>query len=306
MIANCGHDENNRYSGGKAGDQTGKEYVIRSWYDRPWTHVLRHPNQKVRELLATLATEAARNENIGYDQGTSGNTQDRYSFWSEVKNVGYRPSAVKRPCETDCSNSTAVLIKCVGYLLGIKELQDVSIYCYTGNLRAALNNAGFKTLVETKYLKSDEHLYEGDVLLCEGHHVTVNLDRGKYSQEYFESKISVGEDGLRLTADVNVRQTPDVLSDNIITVYKAGTQIYPTAKLFVNGEPFFKVDNYYISARYSTGWIFENTRWWLLTKGYTYPSQTVVEYEGKDYAFDRNGWLVEPENIDSLGGFIIT
>lgn len=28
MISNCGHDENNRYSGGKAGDQTGTEYRI--------------------------------------------------------------------------------------------------------------------------------------------------------------------------------------------------------------------------------------------------------------------------------------
>lgn len=28
MISNCGHDENNRYSGGKAGDQTGTEWRV--------------------------------------------------------------------------------------------------------------------------------------------------------------------------------------------------------------------------------------------------------------------------------------
>ena len=35
-ISNCGHDENGRYTGGKAGDQTGTEYQIMNWYSRPW------------------------------------------------------------------------------------------------------------------------------------------------------------------------------------------------------------------------------------------------------------------------------
>ena len=32
MISNCGHDENGRYSGGKAGDQTGTEWQVINWY----------------------------------------------------------------------------------------------------------------------------------------------------------------------------------------------------------------------------------------------------------------------------------
>ena len=35
MISNCGHDENGRYSGGKAGDQTGTEWRVINWYNRP-------------------------------------------------------------------------------------------------------------------------------------------------------------------------------------------------------------------------------------------------------------------------------
>lgn len=34
-VSNCGHDENGRYAGGKAGDQTGGEYCLRPWYSRP-------------------------------------------------------------------------------------------------------------------------------------------------------------------------------------------------------------------------------------------------------------------------------
>lgn len=50
MISNCGHDENGRYSGGKAGDQTGTEWRVINWYNRPWKCVLRHPNADVRAM----------------------------------------------------------------------------------------------------------------------------------------------------------------------------------------------------------------------------------------------------------------
>ena len=43
MISNCGHDERGKYSGGKAGDQTGTEWQVINWYNRPWKCVLRHP-----------------------------------------------------------------------------------------------------------------------------------------------------------------------------------------------------------------------------------------------------------------------
>lgn len=50
MISNCGHDENNKYKGGKAGDQTGGEWALINWYNRPWKCVLRHPDTKPRML----------------------------------------------------------------------------------------------------------------------------------------------------------------------------------------------------------------------------------------------------------------
>lgn len=76
MISNCGHDENNRYSGGKAGDQTGTEWRVINWYNRPWKCVLRHPNAKVRKMIASMAKAAAVNNKIGYDQS------ERYTFGS--------------------------------------------------------------------------------------------------------------------------------------------------------------------------------------------------------------------------------
>ena len=78
MISNCGHDENNRYRGGKAGDQTGTEWRVINWYNRPWKCVLRHPDAKVRKMIASMAKAAAVNNKIGYDQS------ERYTFWEHL------------------------------------------------------------------------------------------------------------------------------------------------------------------------------------------------------------------------------
>ena len=68
QISNSGSDERGSYHGGKAGDNTGREWYIRDWYNRPWNCVLRHPNQEVRACIADLAIKAANNNKIGYDQ----------------------------------------------------------------------------------------------------------------------------------------------------------------------------------------------------------------------------------------------
>lgn len=67
-ISNCGHDENGRYAGGKAGDQTGTEYQIMNWYSRPWLCVLRFNDAKIAAMIADMATKAAQNNLIGYDR----------------------------------------------------------------------------------------------------------------------------------------------------------------------------------------------------------------------------------------------
>lgn len=62
MISNCGHDENGRYSGGKAGDQTGTEWQVINWYNRPWKCVLRHPNAGAkRSIVKSYGTIATNN-----------------------------------------------------------------------------------------------------------------------------------------------------------------------------------------------------------------------------------------------------
>lgn len=172
MISNCGHDENNKYSGGKAGDQTGGEWAVINWYNRPWTCVLRHPDANVRKTIAGMAKAAAKNDLIGYDQS------QRYTFWEHLKASNYDPAQITTACEADCSAGVAAIVKGAGYRLGVQKLKDVSINLYTGNMRSGLKTAGFAVLTDSKYLTSDAYLLEGDILLCDNHHVATNLTTG--------------------------------------------------------------------------------------------------------------------------------
>jgi hypothetical protein len=175
MISNCGHDENNRYSGGKAGDQTGTEWRVINWYNRPWKCVLRHPYAKVRKMIASMAKAAAVNNKIGYDQS------ERYTFWEHLKASNYDPAQITIACEADCSSGVAAIVKGAGYRLGNEKMKNVSIYLYTRNMRAGLKAAGFEALTDSKYLTSDAYLLEGDILLNDNAHVATNLTDGAKS-----------------------------------------------------------------------------------------------------------------------------
>lgn len=174
-ISNCGHDENGRYSGGKAGDQTGTEYRVRSWYNRPWKCVLRYPDTDVGGTLAKIAKAAAKNEKIGYDQN------QRTTYHTQLKAAGWKPEKIKTKCEADCSSSTAANVIAAGHQMGIKKLQEINSNCTTSNLRAALKVAGFEVLTKSKYLTSDSYLMPGDILLNDGHHVAINLTLGPHA-----------------------------------------------------------------------------------------------------------------------------
>lgn len=171
-ISNSGSDENGNYRGGQAGDQTGKEWRLRSWYNRPWNFVLRYPDQGVALKLALLAIDAALNDKIGYDQ-----SQNR-TYLAQLKKVGWEPSKITTACEADCSAGVCANVTAVGYLLGIKALQDHT-GTYTGNMRKALVKAGFKELTDSKYLTSGNYLLPGDILLYESHHTATNVTIGK-------------------------------------------------------------------------------------------------------------------------------
>lgn len=187
-VSNCGHDENGRYAGGKAGDQTGGEYCLKPWYSRPWDYIIRWRDEELGNLFADLAVEAALNDRIGYDQGTAGNSGDRYTFRKQMQAAGWRPSSIKVACEADCSESTIVLIRAVGHLKGIKELQECNA-TWTGDMMNYFRSAAGKQyfiVLRGAYLTKPSLARRGDINLNVAHHVNVTIDDGENAKK--ESK----------------------------------------------------------------------------------------------------------------------
>lgn len=171
MISNSGSNENGKVYGGKAGDQTGREWQIRTWYNRPWNCVLRYPDAKVQKLIAEYAEQAANNNNVGYNQLKRG------TFWAQLEKVG-EPKKIKTPCDADCSAGVCGIVKAVGKKLGIKKLADLSPTLVTSQMRSAFKKAGFSVYTASKYLTSDKYLLRGDILLNDAHHVAINVTDG--------------------------------------------------------------------------------------------------------------------------------
>ncbi len=181
-ISNSGSDESGNLHGGKAGDQTGREWQLRAWYKRPWTAVLRWPDINVGTLIAQLAIDAALNNKIGYDQW------QRDTFWRECKKVGYLPGKITTACEEDCTAGVNGIVHCAAYLLGISAIKKIpETGVRSGNMRVLFKGAGFKVLTDSKYLSSPNYLLPGDILLYDGHHAATNVTRGsKVSYTYHD------------------------------------------------------------------------------------------------------------------------
>lgn len=175
-ISNSGSDERGKLHGGKAGDQTGKEWQLKSWYSRPWTCVLRYPNAEVRDMIAKFAIEAALNNNIGYNQ------YKRYTYWDQLVKAGYDPSKIVAKCDEDCTAGVTANVKAVGHVLGIKALEDLPKTIRSSNMKSNFKKAGFEVLTDKKYLSGYNYLLPGDILLCENHHAATNVTIGKYAK----------------------------------------------------------------------------------------------------------------------------
>ena len=173
FISNSGSDEKGGAHGGQAGDQTGTEWRLRSWYNRPWKCVLRWPDEAARMKAAELGIKAAQNDAIGYDQW------NRASYWKQLEAAGYDPAKITVPCEADCTAGVTANWKAVGKLLGIKSLGNLETDTYSTNMRPRFVKAGFQLLTDSKYLTSPDYLLPGDVLLYDDHHAAMNITKGK-------------------------------------------------------------------------------------------------------------------------------
>lgn len=87
-IAQASINEKGTAVGGAPGDQTGREFLVRSYYNFPWDYVLRYPEAAKKEAKKTdadVAREVLR--------GLWGNGSDRIR---RLRNAGYNPGEIQK------------------------------------------------------------------------------------------------------------------------------------------------------------------------------------------------------------------
>lgn len=248
-ISNSGKDENSGTKGGKAGDQTGHEWELRSWYSRPWSVVLRYPDQKVALKIAELGIDAAMNDKIGYDQS------QRTSYWKQLQVAGYDASKITTACEDDCTAGVSANVRAAGYIYGIKALQDVPI-CTSRSMKKEFTKAGFKALTASKYLTSGKYLLPGDILLYENHHAATNITcgsavRADWHPGTAKPATSTGESMkyVKITgSSVFIRKGPDTSYEPLGTAHEGDRLKYFGYDYPSNGWHLVAFDN-------ATGWV---------------------------------------------------
>ena len=171
MAIKIGHasiDERGRINGGTAGDSTGGEVCVRSWYNANWNVVLRPKNATLAEKSAKACEAACANNNIGYDQ------HERNTLYAKAKAAGMDLSKITTPCECDCSSLMHICA-----IAGGAKLTYGSNGLVTWNMVAAMVNSGdYEKLTDSKYLTSDKYLRRGDILVRESGHTAMALSDG--------------------------------------------------------------------------------------------------------------------------------
>lgn len=212
-IGNAWCDERGKASGGKAGDNNGKELRTQDYYvpSTSWKCVFRANDPKVAEKLAKTMEDACANDNIGYDQ------LQRTTLYSNALVKKWDLSKIKTPCECDCSSLVAVCINACGI--------PISKDMYTGNEKSLIKATGeFITLTDTKYTNSSNYLKRGDILLKDGHTAIV-LDDGakivenRYFTKYYGKSSSIVDILIVLGVDSSFANRTKIARKNGIGIY---------------------------------------------------------------------------------------
>lgn len=192
--------ENGRITGGKPGDQTGKEVSTQGWYahSKGW-RVFRARDGYARERIAACMEKICANDKIGYNQN------QRNTLYSAVKDHGFDPDALRIKVNTDCSAAVRVCCCYAGISVGnFNTATEASYLMHTG---------AFVELTGSEYTKSAERLQRGDILVTrtKGHTVVV-LTNGKRADAEGAKPAALGERILRNGSEgADVRELQSML-----------------------------------------------------------------------------------------------
>lgn len=192
-IGSARSDERGKISGGKAGDQTGREVSTQNWYEhsKGWV-TLRCKVPGMAKYIAQAMKIICADDDVGYDQS------DNKSLWKYLEKNGFDVKNINKAVETDCARLVRVCVQWAANMVGL----DVTIPdFYTANLASRLVGTGlFEKLTSSKYNEQDDYLEEGMIQVTrkKGHTVVIlsNGDKAGATPEP-EKVYALGERILR-------------------------------------------------------------------------------------------------------------
>lgn len=186
-------NEKGTTTGGKAGDQTGKEVSIQNWYlhKKGW-YVARPKETTVAEKIAQAIEAACSNNHIGYCQA------HRDSLRKIAAKYNYNLNKVTVDVEVDCSALVRVCCLYAGISVGdFNTASELEVLQKTGQ---------FEILKDDKHCESFTYLKRGDILVTrtKGHTVVV-LDNGSGVSSAKTGNYVVGQVYTTQVDDLSVR-----------------------------------------------------------------------------------------------------
>lgn len=170
LIGHASCDENRRASGGKAGDQTGKEVCIRDWYNGNWDRLIRAKSPTVAEKMAVFVEAVCKNPKVGYDQG------QRNTLRVYARAVNWDGSKIADECETDCSAFMTVAAEAAG--IKVKYMGGWNAPVTQTMCQAFKDTGAFDVYSDSKYLTGTDYLKRGDILVRQSGHTAMVLSNG--------------------------------------------------------------------------------------------------------------------------------
>lgn len=213
LIGQACSNERGEITGGTKGDQTTREVRINTFFDgQVWQVIYRCKDRAKANLIGQYMADACRNDNIGYDTGST-----RYSCWDEAMKVG-STAGITKPCNTDCSQLMCICVNLAGIPL--------TKYLWTAIEDELLMSTGMFDRITDQSMLRGNGLAVGDILWRSGHTaVVVEADEAP-SGEPDKTPKWVGEAyGLKLvpvyareTGTALLPQYPQLAAGNLFDV----------------------------------------------------------------------------------------
>jgi hypothetical protein len=164
IIGEARCNEKGTLSGGKPGDQTGKEVGIGSWYNGGWLYMFRAKDKTIRDKIAQAMMDTCNNSNIGYNI----DVPNRYAAWDNAEKNKHDIKGISKKGDTTCSQAVSMCLRAVGIPKQYAP-RHMDIVTMTKVMKGS---PYFDKYTDKAHIKSGANLLPGDILLS-SHHTAI-------------------------------------------------------------------------------------------------------------------------------------